>query len=268
MAFRLKCVSELITNLGKYDAIVEFTEIAIRDFIDNAEKIGDFDCLLKEKSEKHNIKVDSVDRDIYRSRISQSYILSVYQTFELFLREFKDEYNDLINKNLRFDDSKDNLLLKLIRQITTTGKAKSVIGEYRLELFDYYRKIRNKYSHEYIDDKKLNKAFERINRFKNDISENYPKLDAPNEFNNINFDDFILFTRVVKDIAFCLNEIIQPVSYSILAEYYRRKDFFKELNQNPTRKINAIKGHIRVYFGIVEDSEKIIDLYMSHSPNG
>lgn len=268
MAFRLKCVSELISNLGKYDAIVEFTEIAICDFIDYADESGDFDSYLKSKSETHKIKVDSVDRLIYRSRISQSYILSVYQTFELFLRQFKDEHNDLFNGNWKFDDSKDNLLIKLIRKITTINNAKTVIGDFRLELFDYYRKVRNKYSHEYIDDSKLDKAYAQIITFKTEISNNYPKLKAPNEFDEINFDDFILFTRLVKDIAYGLNDMIQPISDSLLVDYYQRKDMFNNLNQNLPRKTNAIKGHLREYFGIVDDSEKIINLYLSHSPNG
>lgn len=268
MAFRLKCVSELISNLGKYDAIVEFTEIAIRDFIDYAYKSDDFDSYLKSKSEAHKIKVDTVDRLIYRSRISQSYILSVYQTFELFLRQFKDEHNDLFNGDWKFDDSTDSLLIKLIRKITTINNAKIVIGDFRLELFDYYRKVRNKYSHDYIDDSKMDKAFAQVIKFKTDISNGYPKLSAPNEFEKINFDDFVLFTRLVKDIAYELNNIIQPISDNLLVDYYRRKDMFKSLGQNIPRKINAIKGHLRENFGIVDDSEKIINLYLSHSPNG
>lgn len=268
MSFRLKCTTELINNLGKYDAIVEFTEIAIRDFIHIANNSGDFDSYLKCKSAEHEIKVDSIDRTIYRSRISQSYILSVYQTFELFLRQFRDEHNDLFNGNWKFDDSTESLLLKLIKQISTVNKAKTSFGEFRLELFDYYRRIRNKYSHEYIDDSKLHKAFAQVSKYKNDISINYPKLVAPNEFNGITFDDFILFTRLVKDIASGLNDLIQPISNSLIADYYHRKGLFKNLNENTTRKTNAIIGHLREYFGIVEGSEEILTLYLSHSPNG
>ncbi len=137
-----------------------------------------------------------------------------------------------------------------------------------LELFDYYRKVRNKYSHEYIDDLKMEKAYKQITNLNTQISSCYPKLNAPNEFDKINFDDFILFTRLVKDIAYGLTDIIQPISNNLLVDYYRRKDMFKHLGQNLPRKTNAIKGHLREYFGIVDDSEEIICLYISHSPNG
>lgn len=268
MGFRLKCVSELITNLGKYDAIVEFTEIAIRDFIESANGSGNFDDFLKAKSTEHKIIVDCIDRNIYRARISHSYILSVYQTFELFLRQFKDEYNDLFNSNWKFDESSDSLLTKLIKKIANVNNAKNKIGEFRLELFDYYRIIRNKYSHEYIDDAKVKKSHKKIIAYKKDIAKSYPKLKAPNEYGKISFDDFILFTRLVKDIADELNEIIKPSDLNMFADYYRRKDLFRSISQNSTRYQNAIKGHLREYFGIVDDSEKILNLYLSHSPNG
>ena len=141
MAFRLECVSELYKNLGKYDAIVEFTELAIRDFIKESEIKKNFKEFIQEKSEELEIKVDSVDEDIFRSRISQSYILSVYQNAELFIHKFKDECNDLKNTNWKLDNTNDSILIKTIRKITSINKGKEQIGEYRIKVFDYYRII-------------------------------------------------------------------------------------------------------------------------------
>lgn len=81
MAFRLNCVSELYKNLGKFDAIVEFTELAVEDFISQTSP-KEFDLFIEQKSKQHNIKVNTVDQNIFCSRISKNYILSVYQNAE------------------------------------------------------------------------------------------------------------------------------------------------------------------------------------------
>lgn len=260
MAFRLRCVSELYRELGKFDAVVEFTELAVREFIQEAENGGNFDQFITERSKKHKIRVDAVDQSIYRSRISQSYILSVYQRAELFIHEFRIECNDLKDTSWKLDDTKDSILIKTIRKISAYNPAVLKIGEHNLALFDYYRVIRNKYSHDRIEDTKVEKAFAKISNYKKEIMENYPGLNAPNDFNNISFDDFILFTRVIKDIAYHLSNIIAPSDEEVKL-YYLRKNFYSELNQNPARKANALKAHMRSNFGIETlEAEKILAL--------
>ncbi len=264
MAFRLNCVSELYKNLGKYDAIVEFTELSVREFIKEAEKAKDFDSYLSSKSSELKIKIDTVDKSIYRSRISQSYILSVYQNAELFIHQFRDECNHLKNSNWKLDDTKENLLIKTIRKITNINSATKLIGEHRLAIFNYYRVIRNKYSHDRIEDTKVEKEYLKVLVHKAEINNDYPNLNAPNDFDNISFDDFILFSRIVKDIAYILSDIIIPNNEE-LKSYYLRMDLFKELNQNPERKNNAIKGHMNNTFGIeIEQAEEIIKLILCH----
>ncbi|AZA88053.1 hypothetical protein EG349_15205 [Chryseobacterium shandongense] len=258
MAFRLECVSNLYKNLGRFDAIVEFTELAVVNFIKQAESSGDFSKFIEQQSDSLHIKVNSVDESIYRSRISQSYILSVYQNAELFLHKFKEECNNLKNTDWKLDNSSDNLLVKTIRKIIPINQGKERIGEFRLEIFDYYRVIRNKYSHEIIQDTKVEKAYINIKKYEDEIKENYPKFSAPNEFDNICFDDFLLFSTVLKDIANTLSDIIKPTNEE-LKNYYLRNDFYKELNQNLERKENALVGHITSKFGIEkEEAKKII----------
>lgn len=257
MAFRLNCVSELYKNLGRFDAIGEFTEVAIRDFIHQANKSSNFDNFLQEKSNQHNICVNTIDQSVYRARISHSYILSVYQTAELFIHQFRDEHIDLYNNTWTLDDTKDNLLIKTIRKISAVSPATAHIGVHRLSIFNYYRVVRNKYSHDRISEIRVDQEFQNINQFRTQIQTDYPGLLAPNNFDNISFDDFILFSRTIKDIAFRLNDLITPKNEQ-LKDYYIRKEFFKELNENPLRKTNALKGHMLSNFGIENDQANII----------
>lgn len=257
MAFRLNCVSELYKNLGRFDAIVEFTEISIRDFIHQANQTGDFDSFLQTKSNQHNIRVNTIDQSVYRARISHSYILSVYQTAELFIHQFRDEHIDLYNNTWTLDDTKDNLLIKTIRKISAVNPATASIGEHRLSIFNYYRVVRNKYSHDRISETRVDQEFQNINQFRTQIQTDYPGLAAPNDFDNISFDDFILFSRTIKDIAYRLNDLVIPTNEQ-LRGYYIRKGFFNELNENPLRKANALKGHMLSNFGIEDDQANII----------
>lgn len=259
MSFRLPSVKQLKTNLGKYDAIVEFTEIAVRDFISQS-SIHHFDEFIERKSTEHNIKLNTVDQSIYRSRISQGYILSVYQTAEHFIHEFLSEYNDLFEKDKKLDDSSDDLLIKLLRQISPMNRITPIIGEHRLSVFNYYRIVRNKYSHERIDNKRLDNELIKVNSFSNQIKTDYPNLLAPNHFNDINFDDFILFSRVIKDVSDKLNDFVKPNDHD-LKNYYLRLNLYPNLDENIRRKRNALAGHMLSKFGISNDrSSNIMQL--------
>lgn len=264
MAFRLNCISELYKNLGRYDAIVEFTEISIRDFIEQARISGDFDKYLQQKSIQHGIRVNSIDKTIYRARISQSYILSVNQTAELFLHQFRDEHIELYNAPWKIDDSTESLLTKTIRKITKINKANLHFGNHRLSVYNYYRLVRNKYSHSRISDSKLDLEYQSVKKFIDEIQHDYPGLNAPNSFDKISFDDFILFSRIVKDIADKLNDLVKPTNEQI-KDYYLRKDLFKKLNENVIRKKNALKGHMLSNFGIEESQANEI-LNLLHFP--
>ena len=257
MAFRFNCSADLYKDLGRYDAIVEFTEIAIRDFIEQAQLSGDFDLYLQEKSVEHKIRVNTVDQSVFRSRISVSYILSVYQSAELFLHQLTAQYNDLYDADLKLDGTTDNLLIKTLRQISKINSATSIIGEHRLAIFDYYRLVRNKYSHDRITTDRMLKEFVNISGHSLKINDDYPGITAPNNFQNISFDDFILFSRTIKDIADKITAMLIPTDEQLKA-FYDRKELYKELTQNKSRRVHAIKGHMRTNFGIEDQQANIV----------
>jgi hypothetical protein len=264
MGFRLKCKIDLFNNLGKYDAIVEVNEIALKDFLTKAIASNNVDDYIKAKSQEYGVKVDSVDLNEIRTRVSYGYILSVYQSFELFLRTFKDEYCELYNvENWNLPNTNENLLLKIIKKVSNLSKAKRIISESKIELFDYYRIVRNKYVHAYIESSKVERAFIRINEHNEILNNQYPGLNAPNRFDEISFDDFILFTRVVKDIAIGLCKIIEPNSIDVYSNYYIGSNLFSNRNTNLDRKSKAIKADLKFRFGITKKSEEIVNAIMS-----
>lgn len=263
MAFRLKCKKEFWQDLGKFDAIVEFTEVAVRDFVKRSKEFESFDSYLQEKSIEHEIKVDTIDQSIYKTRMSHGYIVSVYQSFELFLRTFKDEYCELYDVKWTLPDSKENLLLKIISKVSSLSKAKKEIEEPNIALFDYYRVIRNKYVHDYISNEKTEKAFKEVVKQKSKLIELYPNLDAPNKFNEVCFDDFIIFTRAVKTIAKGLCKLVEPASENVYVDFYLRTKKFSNFKDKPKRKIEAISNDLKFRFGVMENTDLIIRKIMS-----
>lgn len=145
--------------------------------------------------------------------------------------------------------------IKAVSRLET--ETKEALGAHRLAIFDYYRVVRNKYSHDKMSEDKVESAFESLTLYKNEIQIDYGSVNAPNNYENISFDDFILFSRVAKDIASRLNDLFTPTDEQIV-NYYRRKNLFKELNQNKKRKINALIGHMRSEFGIERSQAKTI----------
>ncbi len=261
MAFRFFCVTELYRNLGKHDAFVEFAEIAIRDFIANFEEnstINDFDIFLQKKSNLHSIKVDTIDKTLYKSRIAQGYIFSVYQTFELFLRKLKTEHIELYRQNWNLNDSSDSLLIKILHKISnSTTNITDSIGKHRIEIYEYYRLVRNKYAHEHINLDKLSKKHNKVSLFKLDIENDYKFKNIPNQFGNINFDDFILFTRTVKDIADNICNSLNPDD-EIFISYLKHVKMFKGLANNPKRRYNAIISFLNNKYGLTKERAKQI----------
>jgi len=265
MKFNFKSINRFKRNLGELDAIVEFTEIAVRDFVKKANYADSFNTYLERKSKEHSICVNSINNNIFQTRISHSYIVSTYQVAEDFFYQFKDEHNDFFDTKWSFDkDSEDNLLIQTIKQISTKNKALVILGEHRIQIFNYYRNVRNKFSHTRIKDDKINKEFLLLKDNISLIQTDYPKLNAPNDYNNISFDDFILFTRILKDIISRINMLLDISEENIL-NYCLKNNILKKFQGNEQRKSNALKGYLKTNFGIADEiADNILESLMLH----
>ena len=83
------------------------------------------------------------------------------------------------------------------------------IGEERYKLFDYYRLLRNAFVHTTIARTRLGTCFDRVSDLRKVVKLEYD-LNAPNRFEVLPYDDYLLFTRLVKYIAVDLCRIAEP----------------------------------------------------------
>jgi len=251
MAFRLKSVAELRKELGQYDAVVQLTEISVRNFIENARTHSSIRDYITEQSQKYNIRTNDVEMDILMNRLPLQYIASVQQYAEYFLYKFKEEYEELYNYKIELGDTNENFLDKLISKLPYNKQAlMSEVGEVHYGIISYYKKIRNKYSHYFqISDSSLQKEHQKLLLKKSEIKEIYELSDVPNDYENLTFNDFMLFTRALKYFANNLCNYIEP-NEEIIIEHLKRKKFKLNLLNREKRYKNAIKSYLTHEFGI------------------
>ncbi len=254
--FSLPCVRILETNLGKIDAAVECTELAVREFITNCFSAEVPESYIQELSKRHSVRVNSVNLDFLKVRVSQLNVIAVYQQCEDFLENFRDEHPLSISWN--FDDgdgNKNSLLKRIVKNLAPNyPTAKNLVGPLEVDLFEHYRLVRNRFVHPKIDhhtkiDSKVPKLRQEVGQ-----TEDYNKLNAPNIYHEISFDDFILFTRVIKNLAHRLCNISRPTDDELAQAAIRvirsdrhTKTFqkLKRLGNNPQRTHNLLKAFLR-----------------------
>ena len=70
-----------------------------------------------------------------------------------------------------------------------------------IELCEYYRLVRNSSSHGIEAKKEMNEQYKKIENIEIKKESKFVKLSAPNEYKNINFDDFIMYARSSQLLA-------------------------------------------------------------------
>jgi hypothetical protein len=265
--FSYSSYRNLKKNLGEFDAVVECNEIAIREFIEKAGQV-DSHKYIQQLSSKHMIKVDEVDFIKFSSRIRQYYVASVFQQFEQFLSDFKDEWKGyFIEDEWTSPVTGETKLNNCLRNIKI-----SIATEY-IECFEYYRLVRNFMAHTNRDIKELNIRYKKLEKNKNDITEKLKLGIFPNTLEKIDFYDFRILTNLVKHIAFviCSNskpcnqkigEVLFKLSRDNEGNVYRS---LKKLKNNEKRYEKALNSFLVTTFGRFSeaDSKDVINKFKS-----
>jgi len=185
--------------LGEFDAVVECNEIAIKEFIEHANK-QDSRKYIQQLSTKHKVKVDEVDFFKFSSRIRQYYVASVFQQSEQFLKDFKNEWKEYFPEKEWIEPI--NGQTKLHSTLLNTG---ITLPSDLIHAYEYYRIVRNYMAHTDRDKKELKVRYEKVLSNQNIFLSELHLSILPNKIDNINFSDFLILTNIVKHIAFLLS---------------------------------------------------------------
>jgi hypothetical protein len=136
------------------------------------------------------------------------------------------------------------------------------LGRLEVELAEYYRLIRNKFLH--AGDADVHKDVDGLrSRVRESID--YFRLSAPNAYADISFDDFILFSRVVKKIGLGLCSVARPddaeIATMLIDACGRSHPIvnlakLKENARSPERLQHALGTLIRTVYSLNEDNAR------------
>lgn len=245
--------NRLKEELGYSDAINEYIEVLLREY----ERHPHNEASFQDAAAVFGIQVNNVPAATVLARVRGSYIVSVYQVFENYLARMENFLKDY--GNYRNKEDGESALKHVHACLLGMQKTSSDAYVYYL-ICDYYRLIRNLCAH--VDnEKKVTQAYEKLSDRREQIRVLFPKLQAPNPYQTITFDDFILYSRAAKALAqlYQAHMCYDPVKLACSVDWKKYRGY----KTNPERARKAIRQELRVKFPIKpEDAEHVADHIM------
>lgn len=216
--FKLPSMKLLWKHMGGYDALVEYNECAVLQFMNKWEDarnqgIGYRDFIVGESKEV-GINLGYIEIEQYRQDMYRWYLIHPYGYIDAFVPQFKEDLKAFgFDINLDYQDFSE--LDKLIQGLKDSGISISV-DNFKLNLEKYYRKCRNLLAHK-LEDKEIKKAqalFDKLDKEK--IFAFYPSLTgALQSCNEFSFDDYTLCTANLKNITDTLTtDVFKHIDWS------------------------------------------------------
>ena len=236
-------------DLGSSDAINEYIEVLLRQFESYTSDESSFQSIAS----RYGLRVNDVSPQVAICKIREYYIVSVYQVFE----EFLNQMHAFLKEYGVYKENKDSStsMLKHIH-VNLVGMKKTSENAYLYYLIcDYYRLIRNLCAHTDNINKAQN-VYQKLFERKDEINVLFQKLQAPNRYDNINFDDFILYSRASKKLAeiyisnieYDIDKIITNFDIGHLRVY----------RNNPKRLSKALETEIKFSFCMKPETVKMV----------
>jgi hypothetical protein len=269
-SFRFVSYREFKRELGKTNAVVECAELAVRRFLHEAEMAKDGSAFVKAVSEEYGVRVDTLNAPLLKGLLAQLHLTTVHQEFESFLESMMREYR---GKAVELEKG-DSLLKGTLKDAFGSYDAGlKKLGRFEVEIAEYYRLVRNSFAH----DDSTAAAKTDISRLRRLLEEqgdeSYARLSAPHAVDSVDFDDFILFSRVSKRLASKFCQEWRP-SDERIAEMLKEQgkpsdlaiDFCRlgRIRQNERQLRRTISNSLRTLYSLQPDeAEPIVDILVA-----
>lgn len=261
--------------MGGYDALVEYNECAVKQFIlkwEQASKTGQkYTDFIRNQSAEVGIHLGYINTAQYRQDVYRWYLIHPYGCLENTVKDLKEDLK-AFSFDINLDYSDRNVLERLILGLRAEKIPISVDG-FKLDLDKYYHRCRNLFAHKLgeKEEEKINSLFKKIPKDK--VLDFYPSLtDALSDPGILTFDDYTLCSANLKNII----DILITDVYSVIdwkkfrIEQTKCMSVFKRFEQNPARLLKYIKHYISSTYGveITEDELQILRDRLIQSNNG
>jgi len=236
---RYPSLAILYDNLAYQDAGFQSNQIVL-DFFFSYMKDNQIDTKEFIRTLAKEYKISAGTEDLLRVKkiMAESYLVQTYNIAELFFKEFNKVYRVIhgiedwkTTERVGNSDKKLDPLNQLLKNIhgEKSGKLRR-LPEYLL--CDYYRLLRNGYVHrEIVESVSMKKPAEFFNKNIVGCQDHFKQyfkvipvtgIPAPNPPSLINFQDFIIYSRALRNLANFINELC---SFSVKQAFeYAQKD--------------------------------------------
>ncbi len=251
---------EMWKALGEYDALAQYLELTSRKFQSEYAKIDglSFAEFLTQEAQKEDVPTRNLTLNNYLSYKIMMFLTLPYSSFDHFIDEFKNDYNKLFGQRLEMDGDGSNYD-KLIKALKKNGICPQ-IDKFKVDLFNYYRLVRNVFAHQCDTITKINHAFSAID--KKQVTDYYTTLAEPKSYDQLVFNDYVLCTANIKNISDIITESLgEKVDW---LDYARRNaNQFKKLKGRTltNRVYHSIMNSVSSDYGIILDVELCKQMY-------
>ena len=211
------------------------------------------------QSKKYKISVNSDLKEKMRILFAKNYIAMTYNSFEIFFDDFRKEYNQFNNTGDSFDYE---LTLKKNVKIT---RFEFLLKKFPLlnakiptnhkNLYYYFKEIRTNTTHAKSDKSKIEDLYKKLELDTVEFSSSKKRKEftfktLPKQHQKLDFDDWLIFTKLIKSIALEISKITNPSPEKLIKKYN-----LKQLNRykTKTKRKEAVKKTIWSDF-FVEDN--------------
>lgn len=239
MQFKYKAYKNLLAELGRMDYVVELSEIAIKDFLKNLNNAGSPEQFLEQKCKEHNIWVSLDSSNTSYNQSILGYISGVYHLFEAFLYEMKEEYKLLTDGESINFNTETTKLNQIINYFKSKGRFNNVdyIPSYLIDIFEYYHVLRIYFSHKKtVSINEIKNKWEKAKLHSNEeLYAKYRINNSPKELNEVDFEDYFLFTQICKELALRISSLCYPdpdklaISLKRFKKYENESEIIKRL---------------------------------------
>lgn len=250
--------------LGQYCAINQFIELSKRCFVaDHEEDMATRESFIA-LATRNSIALTDYNAENMVIAISRSYIVNVNLCFETFLKDICTQVRQY-GKGAYHDKTKDESWLKCATHNIIPGNLPVDI-QALFDLCEYYRLIRNSAVHDLCEIDDHLKEYKKLQGYDFKVETKFARLSAPNDYNNISFDDFVMFARSCVELAtYLFNHISYDYEKIILNVPASQKAIWKKYSKE--RRERAILAFINTSFAIDDtlsaEIEHLADIIMA-----
>ncbi|NII60016.1 hypothetical protein [Sphingomonas aerolata] len=225
----------------------EAIEVAVRDFLYAARSSGNPAAHLHARANVQGITVRELDIGNLPNRSAMLFLIGAYQQFEGFLYDFAEEFG-LITGTVVRSRVKGEAPLDWALDVLPGGlnSNKNRVWIERFLILDYYRLVRNQLNHPRKTRASLAGPHATLRSLDQVIRADYG-LPAPNEPEKLQFNDFLLLTRLVKYLATDLCRLATPTGIDLVQHALRLQGSGERAFQSlPPENASPIKRRARI----------------------